>query len=204
MRQRLKPLWVPPVSPAQGASHTRFVTSNDAKFREVAAALRNQDIELEQLKIAYPEVQADTLQGVVEAALGWLAPRFGDDLLVDDSGLFVQTLGGFPGVYSAYAFRTLGCHGLLRLLEGEADRRGTFRTSFGLLREGAPTVLEGVCHGNLAEEERGQGGFGFDPIFVPEGETRTFAEMEVEEKNALSHRGRAVAALVRHLTGGST
>ncbi len=122
---------------------------------------------------------------------------------MDDSGLFVRALDGFPGVYSSYAFRTLGCPGLLRLVEDETDRAATFRTSFGVLEKGGPTVLEGVCHGSLAEEERGEGGFGFDPIFVPEGETRTFAEMDVEEKNALSHRGRAVAALAQHLAGGS-
>ncbi len=180
---------------------TRFVTSNDSKFREVFGILRNRGVGVHQLKVTYPEVQADTLREVVLRGLEWLTPRYGDGLLVDDSGLFIPSLGGFPGVYSSYVYRTLGCSGVLRLLAASGERDATFEACFGLISEGTTLVFEGLCPGRIAEEERGSGGFGFDPIFIPKGHSRTFGEMSFEEKNAVSHRGRAVDQLVRHLTG---
>lgn len=137
----------------------------------------------------------------MEGALAWLEPRLGGGILVDDSGLFVSALQGFPGVYSSYVFRTVGCDGILRLLADAGDRGATFRACFGLLEDGVSRVFEGACSGRIAPKMRGEAGFGFDPIFVPEGEGRTFAEMTLAEKNALSHRAQAVAALVRHAEG---
>lgn len=180
---------------------TRFVTSNDSKFMEVSGMLRDCGVEVHQLKATYPEVQADTLKEVVMRGLEWLSPRYGDHLLVDDSGLFIGSLGGFPGVYSSYVYRTLGCGGVLKLLAGSRKRDAAFEACFGLASEGTTVVFEGRCPGRIAEEERGSGGFGFDPIFIPKGHSRTFGEMGFEEKNAISHRGRAVDQLVRHLTG---
>ncbi len=161
--------------------------------------LRESGIQVEQLRLRYQEVQGDTLEEVVTKALEWLSPRVGDNLLVDDSGLFIQSLEGFPGVYSSYVYRTLGCGGILKLLEGSGEREATFEACFGLLRGGMSRVLKGRCSGTITKAERGGGGFGFDPIFIPEGHTRTFAEMSLAEKNALSHRGRAVARLARYL-----
>lgn len=177
------------------------MTSNEGKFREVSRLLKARGLALERLDVRYPEVQADTLDEVVTAALDWLGPQYGDGLLVDDSGLFVHRLGGFPGVYSSYVYRALGCGGVLKLLEGVGDRAALFETCMGLRQDGKNHLLHGRCPGALATEERGTGGFGFDPIFLPEGHTRTFAEMSVEEKNTVSHRGRAAEALVRHLGG---
>jgi XTP/dITP diphosphohydrolase len=170
----------------------RVVTTNDGKFREVAAALAPRPVE--QLRRTYPEIQADTLEEVVLHALGDLDPELGD-VIVDDSGLFVDALSGFPGVYSAHAFKTLGCEGILTLLEGRDAREATFRTCLGLRVAGEEHVVKGECRGRITRAPRGEGGFGFDPIFRPEGHRRTFAEMTVEEKNAVSHRGRALAAL---------
>lgn len=178
------------------------MTSNDAKFREVSRALKERGIEVEQLRVTYPEVQADTLKEVVLWALEWLKPHYGDDLLVDDSGLFIRSLRGFPGVYSSYVYRTIGCRGVLKLLRDEVDRQAAFEACFGLLRGQEALIFEGRCRGAIAREERGSGGFGFDPIFIPEGYSRTFAEMSLEEKNAVSHRGRAVEELARFLKEG--
>lgn len=164
--------------------------------------LRDYGVEVHQLKVAYPEVQTDTLREVVVRGLEWLSPLYGDRLLVDDSGLFVASLRGFPGVYSSYVYRTLGCQGVLRLLEGSGSREATFEACFGLVSEDTTLIFEGQCPGTISREERGSGGFGFDPIFIPTGHSSTFAEMTLEEKNSVSHRGRAVERLVRHLTGG--
>ncbi len=161
--------------------------------------LKERGFHIEQLKLDYPEVQADTLKEVVKGSLEWLSRRSEDNLLVDDSGLFVESLGGFPGVYSSYVFRTVGCRGVLKLLQDSDDRGARFEACFGLLRGGESLIFEGHCPGVIGAEERGGGGFGFDPIFVPEGETRTFAQMSLTEKNALSHRGLAVEELAQYL-----
>ncbi len=175
------------------------MTSNEAKFREVSLLLEGRGVELDWLRTEYPEIQADRLEDVVDAALGWLAPVHGDELVVDDSGLFVRGLAGFPGVYSSFVYRTLGCGGILRLLEGVPDRGATFQTVLGLRKGGENHLFEGKVEGTIAQESRGSEGFGFDPIFVPEGASRTFAQMTRAEKNAVSHRGRAADALAGHL-----
>lgn len=177
----------------------RFVTSNAGKFQEVARMLEARGLPVAHLDVRYPEVQADSLEEVVRASLRWLTPRFGDDLLVDDSGLFIPALQGFPGVYSNYVFRTLGCAGVLRLLQSGDSREATFVACFGLASGEEARLFIGTCAGTLTREPRGAGGFGFDPIFLPQGEGRTFAEMSVEEKNALSHRARAADQLVAAL-----
>ncbi|MFQ5908343.1 MAG: XTP/dITP diphosphatase [Thermoplasmata archaeon] len=176
------------------------MTSNETKFREVSLLLKERGVELEFLQAAYPEVQAEGLEEVVDTALDWLAPLHGGDLVVDDSGLFVRALVGFPGVYSAYVYGTLGCDGVLRLLDGIPDRRATFQTVLGLRTGGENRLFRGSCEGIITQEARGNAGFGFDPIFVPEGSSRTFAEMTRAEKNAVSHRGRAADALADFLT----
>ncbi len=88
--------------------------------------MEEERVQLEWLEAEYPEIQADRLEDVVREALAWLAPRYGDGLAVDDSGLFIRSLAGFPGVYSSYAFQTLGNDGILALLDGVTDRGATF------------------------------------------------------------------------------
>ena len=180
----------------------RVVTSNEGKAREFSQALEGLPWTIERVDMAYEEVQADTLEEVALASAasvlagGTVAPPF----VLEDAGLFVEALRGFPGVYSAYVFRTLGCEGVLRLLEGVADRGAWFESRLALcLGPGKVELLAGTCKGTVPGETRGSGGFGFDPIFVPEGGGRTFAEMSIEEKGALSHRGRALARLRERL-----
>jgi XTP/dITP diphosphohydrolase len=148
---------------------------------------------------AYPEIQADRLEKVVRFAATVLDDQIPGDYVIDDSGLFVDALGGFPGVYSSYVYKRLGCSGLLKLLDAVPARGATFETVFLLRRGGAHEVFHGQVRGTIAERERGAGGFGFDPIFVPEGAAKTYAEMSLSEKNAVSHRARAAAALLAHL-----
>ncbi len=192
-RDRAKPM--PPAQPL------KFVTTNAGKFREVAGLLASRGIQVERVPRAYPEVQADDLGEVASFALRWLARELEGDFCLDDSGLFVTPLGGFPGVYSSYAFRTIGPGGVLRLLEGRRGRDARFETVIALRLGGEESFLRGSCAGTIAAEPKGSGGFGFDPVFIPEGRDRTFAEMSVEEKNAISHRGRAAAQLADLLRG---
>ncbi len=177
-----------------------FVTTNPGKFREVSASLAPLGVTLRRLDRAYPEVQADRLEDVVRYGAGVLSRRIAGEFLIDDSGLFVDALGGFPGVYSAYVFRTIGPEGVLALMRRESRRSARFETALLLGGRGRPPQLfKGVCRGTITRSARGRGGFGYDPIFVPRGRRRTFGEMSLEEKNAVSHRARAVDALAAFL-----
>jgi XTP/dITP diphosphohydrolase len=149
----------------------------------------------------YPEIQSDTLEEVVKNALNWLSGKVEGDFLIDDSGLFISSLGGFPGVYSSYVFHTVGLEGMLEILEGAEDRDAEFRCCFGLRWQGEDRLFPGVSPGRIIEERRGEGGFGYDPIFVPSGHEKTFAEMSTEEKNELSHRGKALEKVLEFLKG---
>lgn len=163
--------------------------------------MRARGFEVEHLRTKYPEVQADTLEETIVPGLEWLMERYHRPLFIDDSGLFVDALKGFPGVYSSYVFKTLGCEGILRLMEGLRDRRARFECCIGYLEPGGePLIAKGVAHGSISLEMAGEGGFGYDPVFVPEEHTRTYAQMEVGEKNTMSHRGRAMARFLDELS----
>ena len=99
-----------------------FATGNPGKLKEVQAKFANLGFEVEQLVDEYPEIQTDTLEDVVEEGLKWLYERHKLPIIIDDSGLFIEALGGFPGVYSAYVFKTLGCDGILKQMEGLENR----------------------------------------------------------------------------------
>ncbi len=178
-----------------------FVTTNEGKFREVSAKLLDAGVRIVREDRTYPEIQTDRLEKVVRFAATVLDDQIRGEYLIDDSGLFLDALGGFPGVYSAYVHKRLGCAGILTLLDGVGDRGAAFQTVFLLRRGGDHEVFHGETRGTIADRARGAGGFGFDPIFVPEGASKTFAEMSLSEKNATSHRARAVDALVAHLRG---
>ena len=160
--------------------------------------------ELEHLKTSYPEIQAESLEETIVPGLEWLVSKFDRPVMIDDSGLFVDALKGFPGVYSSYAFKTLGCEGILRLLEGLAieERGAHFECCIGFMVPGGkPYIARGVSEGRISAEMRGSGGFGYDPVFVPEGNERTYAELAIAEKNMISHRGRAMERFIEALPG---
>lgn len=180
-----------------------FVTGNRGKVAEAAHRLMEAQVEVEQLDLDPVEIQADTLEDVARAKAEWVAARHAGAFFVDDAGLFVDGLGGFPGVYSAYALKTIGTAGILKLLDGADDRAARFVAVIGYKAPGEDVRLfRGECAGRIADAPQSSGhGFGFDPIFVPEGESRTFAELPLDVKNGISHRGRALDAFVAWLRG---
>ncbi|MGI0156772.1 MAG: non-canonical purine NTP pyrophosphatase [Thermoplasmata archaeon] len=182
------------VGRAAGPSRVTFVTSNSAKLAEVTAYFETQGISVGAELRRLPEVQADDLDRVVAGKLGATGDLQGS-VLVEDSGLFVDALKGFPGPYSAYVYRTLGLEGLLRLLEGH-PRGAVFRTVAGLRLSGRTLLLPGEVRGEIIDRPRGDHGFAYDPVFRPEGVSRSFGEMSLSEKNAHSHRARALARVV--------
>jgi XTP/dITP diphosphohydrolase len=171
-----------------------FVTSNHHKFEEASELAARYGIELEHRDTPYIEIQTDELEQVVRPGVQQACALLRAPCFVEDAGLFVRALRNFPGPYSNFVFRTLGNEGLLRLLEGENDRRAEFRSAVGYCEPGEkPEVFTGKVEGTIALEAKGTHGFGFDPVFLPnEGDGRTFAEMSTEEKNRLSHRARAI------------
>jgi XTP/dITP diphosphohydrolase len=179
-----------------------FITSNEGKFKEVAEKAAPYGYQLVKAKVDYPEVQADTLDEVALFGMDFLKDIVPGDFLLEDSGLFIEPLGGFPGVYSAYVYKTIGNKGILRLLGNRPDRKAMFRSCFGYYTNfRGPLVVSAECKGTISLEERGSRGFGYDPIFIPDGDERTFAEMSLEEKNAMSHRAKALTALLKVMKG---
>ncbi len=117
---------------------------------------------------------------------------------VEDSGLFVHTLRGFPGPYSSQAHETIGCSGILRLLGSETQRNAHFQTAIAVSKSGRTLgIFPGRVRGRISRTERGKNGFGFDPIFIPAGSSITFSEMSDAQKNRHSHRFRAFRRLAK-------
>ena len=179
-----------------------FVTGNKGKVHEAATALAPLGHDVVPADLHPVEIQAETLEEVARAKCEVLVGRLEPPFFVDDGGLFVEALNGFPGVFSAHALRKIGVPGILKLMEGVADRRAHFAAVVGLWDGERVRTFSGRCDGRLATAPRSDGhGFGFDPVFVPDGFDRTFGELPAEVKNRVSHRGKALAAFAAHLRG---
>jgi XTP/dITP diphosphohydrolase len=178
-----------------------LMTSNKGKLKEISSILKDYGITVKVKRGKKVEIQSSNLKSIVREALKNLSDQTSTPLIIEDSGLFVKSLRGFPGPYSAYTFNTIGIRGLLKLMEGEEDRRGEFRSVAGIYDPNLGLrIFEGVVEGEISEKPKGEKGFGFDPIFIPStGNGLTFAEMDLELKNQLSHRGRSIKKLARWL-----
>lgn len=180
-----------------------FATNNPHKLEEARAILKDKVKVLSLAEIGchddIPET-ADTLEGNALIKARWVKDKYGYDCFADDTGLMVEALDGAPGVYSA---RFAGPHCspadniklLLQKLNGESDRKAKFVTIVALISGGHEYIFEGEVKGAISEEYSGNSGFGYDPVFVPQGYSVSFAEMPPEQKNAISHRGRAMSKL---------
>ena len=176
----------------------KVITSNPGKVAEYQKAFDELGIEMEHYRLPYDEVQTSDLEEVVNKGMDEIISKGVRNFIVDDTGLFIDSLKGFPGVWSAYAQKTIGNKGILKLMDGVEDRGAEFRCCIGCDIEGERIVVVGVCRGYITESEKGTDGFGFDPIFSPDGKL-TFAEMSIEDKNLISHRGNAVRLLIQRL-----
>lgn len=187
-----------------------FATNNAHKLKEVREILGDTGIvvlSLEEIGCNddIPET-ADTLDGNALIKAQWVKQHYGYDCFADDTGLEVDALGGAPGVYSArYAGpghdSAANVALLLGNMEGMEYRKARFRTVIALIiGNGEPVLFNGIVEGCITHERHGESGFGYDPVFRPEGEMRTFAQMSDGEKNAISHRGRAVKKLAEYLS----
>ncbi len=184
-----------------------FATNNAHKLDEVRQVV-GEEFEIVSLRECgivedIPENEP-TLEGNALAKARYIYERTGFNCFADDTGLEVDALGGEPGVRSA-RYATDGHDDeankrlLLERLQGEEMRSAQFRTAVALIMDGKEYLFEGIVRGEIAHEQHGEGGFGYDPLFFPEGGELTFAQMSSEEKNAISHRGRAVRELAEFL-----
>lgn len=168
-----------------------FITGNKNKVREAEKRF-GPEFEIIQRDLNPPEIQADTPEEVALFSAEWVSRSFSEPFFLEDSGLFIDSLNGFPGVYSAYVYKTLGYMGILRLMEGIEERGARFIAAIAYHDGKETKIFRGEVSGTISYIPRGENGFGYDPIFIPEGESRTFAEMSTEKKGKISHRGRAL------------
>ncbi len=184
-----------------------FATNNVHKLEEIREILGEKFhiVSLKELGCQedIPEEQ-DTLEGNALQKARYIRDKYKVNCFADDTGLEIEALGGEPGVYSArYAGdghdSEANMRKVLDKMSGETNRRARFRTVIALLLDGQEHLFEGEVRGEILRERHGEGGFGYDPIFRPEGFTQSFAEMSLEDKNKISHRGRATEALRKFL-----
>jgi len=170
-----------------GLLEVLFATSNRNKVKEAAELLKPKGITVTHFHFQHSEIRSDSLEEIAREAVAAAYKQCGKPVFVEDSGIFIDALNGFPGTYSAWALGKLGLSGILRLMEGIADRPARFEACIAYHDGKRISVFKGACKGSIAIEPRGSSGFGYDPIFVPEGRSQTFAE-NITLKNKLSHR----------------
>ncbi|MDE6308988.1 MAG: RdgB/HAM1 family non-canonical purine NTP pyrophosphatase [Muribaculaceae bacterium] len=184
-----------------------MATNNPHKLHEIREILEGQYRVMSLDEIGchddIPET-AETLEGNALIKARWVKERYGYDCFADDTGLEVEALGGAPGVYSA-RWAGPGCTPadnvakMLRVMQGQSNRRARFRTVIALIKDGKETLVDGTVDGEILDKPVGDNGFGYDPIFSPSNSGVSFAQMTDEQKNSISHRGRATRALLQHL-----
>ena len=171
-----------------------FITGNRHKYEEIRKIIPK----IKMLEMKYPEIQADSLEEVAKYGIEFLKEKIKENFFIEDSGLFIEALKGFPGVFSSYVFKTIGNEGILKLMDGMKDRKARF-VSIIAYYDGEIHMFRGECSGKISFEIRGNKGFGFDAIFIPNGSKKTFGEMDTEEKNKYSHRSKAIKKFKEYL-----
>ncbi len=178
------------------------MTQNLHKYREVQRILSPSDLDLRMLDRAKTEIQSADLKNIAVYAAKEAAEKYRRTIIVEDSGLFIEALRGFPGPFSSYVFATIGSKGLLNIMRWKTDRRAFFQASVAIASpEASSAVFSGRVYGTIARGPKGKTGFGFDPIFVPIRTRTTFAQGGEAFKNKHSHRAiafRKLANWIRH------
>jgi len=170
-----------------------MATSNRKKFDEIKKYLSTHEINIQILKTDLIEIQNDSLDEIAKSSILSIKDNSHNNVFVEDSGLFIDSLDGFPGPYSSFAFRTIGCEGILRLLNSCENRRAEFKSSIAYRDSlGNIMIFHGGVKGIIGNKSVGLDGFGFDPIFIPDDSKISFGLMSMEEKNRISHRCKAI------------
>ena len=174
-----------------------FATGNINKFNEARNILNSYGFAVAMLRVKGDEIQSDSLKEIAQTSALNAFKRSHLPIFVEDAGLFIDALSGFPGPYAAYIYKTIHNSGILRLMENVADRRAKFQSVIAYCDKTLcqPECFRGESNGEITLTERkpqGKSAFGFDPIFQPLGSNKSFAEMTIDEKNGFSHRAIAI------------
>jgi XTP/dITP diphosphohydrolase len=181
----------------QGKSIIYFITRNSHKYNEIQQLFNNENLtfNIAQKNLPTIEIQTNNLKDVALFKLNSIKGNIHGSYFIEDSGFFIdKPLNGFPGVWSKYVFETIGTAGILKLIDNFKATEAHFESIIAFYYQPQDKVhtFQGIVKGKVANSNRGIGGFGFDPIFIPNDiSNKTFAELSTEEKNKISHRGRA-------------
>ena len=171
-----------------------FATSNKGKLKEFKQILEP-GIKVNHIEISYPEIRSEDNEEIARHSAQMLAKKFKKNIVVEDSGLFIKSLNGFPGAFSAWVHKKIGLNGIIKLMENSKDRRCEYRSAVAYCEPEKKAIsFLGTEKGKIAEKIRGNFGFGHDPIFIPEGSSKTYGEMENAEEMK-KFRRRAVEKL---------
>lgn len=175
-----------------------FATGNKHKFEETEKILSKYAITVRHFQFEHREIRSDSLEEIAQEACNAAYKQCKKPVFVDDTGLFIESLNGFPGTFSAWGFRKVGIEGILNLLKDKNDRSAYFQTTIAYHNGKGIVCFNGKCIGQIAKKSAGTSGFGYDPIFIPIDEKKTFAQ-SIELKNKLSHRYKALLEFCKYL-----
>jgi len=174
-----------------------FVTSNENKYNEAKCIFSKFNIDVIWHQLEYPEIQSMSIEQIAEWSAKYVYSVLKKPLFLEDTGLFIDALSGFPGPYSSYVYKTIGNEGILKLMNGVANRKAYFLTVVAYVDENGVKLFKGRVNGVISKSIRGTK-WGFDPIFIPEGMDKTYSELG-EIKNKISHRKKAYDEFINWL-----
>jgi XTP/dITP diphosphohydrolase len=178
-----------------------FATSNPHKVREANGVGEGFGVEFIQLMEPYPEIRDEDVSKVAEEGAKFVFEGIQESVIVEDTGLFIDVLNGFPGSYSAFVYGKIGNQGILQLLGGRENRNARFISAIGYCDLNGVKIFQGSVEGVVSDEVEGTAGFGYDPLFIPKGQTKTFAQDPVM-KSRVSHRKKAFEKFCRWVIEG--
>jgi XTP/dITP diphosphohydrolase len=177
-----------------------LVTQNKHKLKELRPLFKKYHVEFDTTSIKKHEIRSESVEEIARAAAKVAYDNLRQPVVVDDTGFFVDSLNGFPGSYAAIVIKSIGYEGILRLMNDKVERTSSFKTAVGFCDGDRLEVFSGTMLGTVAREPSGEGGFGYDPIFVPDGFTKTYAELTLQEKVSISHRTKAFEEFLQWYT----
>jgi XTP/dITP diphosphohydrolase len=168
-----------------------LVTQNKHKLKELSPLFSKYDVEFETTSLEKHEIRSDNIEEIARVAAKVAFETLDKPVVVDDTGFFVEALNGFPGSYAGIVLEFIGYEGILQLMRSKTERASKFMTAVGYYDGQRLESFVGTMSGSVAKESAGVGGFGYDPIFIPKGYTKTYAELTFDEKVGISHRTQA-------------
>ena len=177
-----------------------LVTQNKHKLKELTPLFKKYDVGFDTTSLEKYEIRSDNIEEIARVAAQTAYETLQKPVVVDDTGFFVDALNGFPGSYAGIVLKFIGYEGILRLMTDKGERASTFKTAVGYFDGNYLESFVGSMLGSIAYDSAGVGGFGYDPIFVPDGFTKTYAQLTFDEKVSISHRTKAFEEFLQWYT----